>query len=158
MDNVHNVKDAIPKILTFLDNYKWIIDSYISDFFLKSLHQRLPPSWWKVLSSLQPEELASLLYRDTWKSSKMWPLSLLAFRKVVTGLPLQRDTLLENYCEMDWEKEFEASLLKAVYQNGASYFTGAVPNIKNGQLRGLEHCYRRHVKPKKQHEIIKLAE
>jgi len=25
---------------------------------------------------------------------------------------------LENYCEMDWEKDFEASLLKAVYQNG----------------------------------------
>jgi len=54
-----------------------------------------------------------------------------------------------------------SSYLTTLYNNsylGASYFTGAVPNIKNGQLRGLEHCYRRHVKPKKQHEIIKLAE
>ncbi|XP_064620857.1 methyltransferase-like protein 25B isoform X2 [Lineus longissimus] len=31
-------------------------------------------------------------------------------------------------------------------------------SIKNGQLMSLDHCYRRHVKPKKQHEIKKLGE
>ena len=28
---------------------------------------------------------------------------------------------------------------------------------KHGQSALLEHCYRRHVKPKKQHEIVHLA-
>ncbi len=30
--------------------------------------------------------------------------------------------------------------------------------IKDGQLDLLAHCYRRHVKPKKQHEILQLSE
>ena len=33
----------------------------------------------------------------------------------------------------------------------------AVKTLRDGQWLQLDHCYRRHVKPKKQHEIMTLA-
>ena len=33
----------------------------------------------------------------------------------------------------------------------------ALSSVRDGQLLHLDHCYRRHVKPKKQHEIMTLA-
>ena len=33
----------------------------------------------------------------------------------------------------------------------------ALSGMRDGQLLQLDHCYRKHVKPKKQHEITTLA-
>ena len=44
-----------------------------------------------------------------------------------------------------------------VAQAVVSPLVSALSSVRDGQLLQLDHCYRRHVKPKKQHEIMTLA-
>ena len=68
---------------------------------------------------------------------KVYPLSLLAFVATSHALSIPRQP--QKYRE-DTEEEVRAS-------------GGPV-----SQVAGLDHVFRRHVKPKKQHEIKNLAE
>ncbi len=82
-------------------------------------------------------------------SRSVWPLSLLAFRGAVHSLSLKRqhveisDTFLE-----------EMVIGKIPERKNECNST----QIQDGQFLRLEHCYRRHVKPKKQHEILALGQ
>ncbi|ELT93725.1 hypothetical protein CAPTEDRAFT_126903, partial [Capitella teleta] len=62
----------------------------------------------------------------------VWPLSLLAFRQAVFSLALDR------------------SFSPPAHRKGDI--------STSGQCLAMEHCLRKHVKPKKQHEIIHLSE
>ena len=95
----------------------------------------------------------------------MWPLSLLAFRAAALRLALDRnpktveDTILHrissNTCSVHTKQT------TGVESNNAGILQDEKTTIKSritsGQHEILEHCYRRHVKPKKQHEILYLS-
>ena len=155
--------------------------SSLQDFFVSELWTIIPKTWWDLLSTLEPEEMAYMLSPAPATRQRVWPLSLLAFRTSFHALALPRhpvceeklsqllqNKIKEHHC--DSKKTSDCNSLKfcvtpdekkSLCDHGApttESWTSAQDEIRNGQYRLLQHCYRRHVKPKKQHEITRLAE
>ncbi len=95
----------------------------------------------------------------------VWPLSLLAFRRAAHSFSLdsrptvvQQDlmqTLTSKKCTThdETQKDFTD-----VPEKSCTNRQSTAARISNGQHESLGHCYRRHVNPKKQHEILYLSQ
>ncbi|XP_022110350.1 LOW QUALITY PROTEIN: protein RRNAD1-like [Acanthaster planci] len=132
--SARQVEELTRQLHVLVCKYRWITESYVVEFFLKDHWSRLPPSWQTALASLTPPDIAESVLMNSpptsqrSESSTVWPLSLLAFRAATLALALRR--------------------------------TAAQPaklHPQSGRNPDLSHCYRAHVKPKKQHEIERLA-
>ncbi|XP_038079055.1 protein RRNAD1-like [Patiria miniata] len=132
---VRQVEELAKQLHTLVCRYRWITESYVVEFFVKDHWGHLSPSWQQSLASLTPPDIAeTLLMKPTstprrTSQSSVWPLSLLAFRAATLFLALPR-TVTQP----------------------------AKLHPQSGRNPNLSHCYRAHVKPKKQHEIECLAE
>uniref|UniRef100_A0A669CWS7 Methyltransferase like 25B n=1 Tax=Oreochromis niloticus TaxID=8128 RepID=A0A669CWS7_ORENI len=122
----------------------WILISLLSllqEFFTEDLWHTLPSSWQPVLQDLSYPQIADLLLDATHEDRRypsVWPLSLLAFRATAHALAFPRESRSEG-CRVGGSvkpKEF-------------------LENHSQSSLLG--HIFRKHVKPKKQHEIRKLG-
>ncbi|XP_019643925.1 PREDICTED: protein RRNAD1-like [Branchiostoma belcheri] len=133
------------QLTTFLGDYRWLLDAYVCEFFTEKHWDKIPASWRNVLHGIAPQEIADDLLCSPGRCTRttVWPLSLLAFRATAHSLALPRQA---------------CTLSTLVGQLGADGLSLA-EDIRDGQLRSpeLQHCFRRHVKPKKQHEILRLA-
>ncbi|XP_077454889.1 methyltransferase-like protein 25B isoform X2 [Stigmatopora argus] len=134
-------KDLATKITRFLSQYKFLSESYIIEFFTQDLWHKLPVSWQSVLHHLSYPQIAELLLETEHQHRRypcVWPLSLLAFRATAHSLAFPR------------------SFPKSPAGNGgAAEPTGFQENQNQSSL--LAHAFRKHVKPKKQHEIRELG-
>lgn len=129
--------DLAIKVTTFLSQYSHLSDSYIIEFFTENLWQTLPSSWQSVLKDLSFPQIADLLLDATINDRRypsVWPLSLLAFRATAHALAFPRDNAHNR--ETLRPEEFQEN---------------------QSQSSLLGHIFRKHVKPKKQHEIRKLG-
>ncbi|XP_063001683.1 methyltransferase-like protein 25B [Elgaria multicarinata webbii] len=130
-------------ITRVLSLYGFITDAYIIEFFTDNLWGSLPHSWQAALADLSSPQLAALLLENGGSTevsySSVWPLSLLAFRATAHSLafprrpsgqagPSRGDRRPEEFRENPW------------------------------QSSQLHPVFRKHVKPKKQHEIQKLGQ
>uniref|UniRef100_A0A8C1FDB6 Methyltransferase like 25B n=1 Tax=Cyprinus carpio carpio TaxID=630221 RepID=A0A8C1FDB6_CYPCA len=111
------------------------------EFFSESLWDTLPVSWQDALGDLTPPQIADLLLDKETQDRRypsVWPLSLLALRTAAHALTFPRKA-----------------------PGGHSQDTGAaVPEefqLNQSQSSLLGHIFRKHVKPKKQHEICQLG-
>ncbi|XP_056141746.1 protein RRNAD1 [Lampris incognitus] len=128
-------------LTTFLSTYKHISDSYIIEFFSEDLWNTLPIKWQQVLCDLSPPQIAELLLDPAHRDRRypmVWPLSLLAFRATAHALAFPRLAGPEQ----DWE-------------TGPLKPEEFLENQSQSSLLG--HIFRKHVKPKKQHEIRRLG-
>uniref|UniRef100_H3BAJ0 Methyltransferase like 25B n=1 Tax=Latimeria chalumnae TaxID=7897 RepID=H3BAJ0_LATCH len=102
---------------------------------------KLPPSWQTALSNLPAPLLAAQLLEKTATQEVsyrcVWPLSLLAFKATAQTLAFPRSP-----CEGG---SLSPSGLPAEFQENEC------------QSSMLKHIFRKHVKPKKQHEIRQLG-
>ncbi|KAL4228269.1 Ribosomal RNA adenine dimethylase domain-containing protein 1 [Mactra antiquata] len=159
-ENIEILHLFVKHLVSFLENYQWISDAYVSDFFYKRHWERLPKSWQQILPSLSTTELSFLLDRQHAPLSKVLPLSLLSFKKCCDTFSFVR-----NCCD-DIEGEIQTVLMKRKHEaENKDDFTAApqcdkiqsdhtIPLETDGRL----HAYfRKHVKPKKQHEIRNLS-
>ncbi|KAM6935940.1 methyltransferase-like protein 25B isoform 1-T1 [Lycodopsis pacificus] len=134
-------RELAERLTTFLSQYSHVSDSYIIEFFSKDHWQSLPNTWQPVLQDLTYRQVADLLLDATQGDRRypsVWPLSLLAFRATAHALAFPRECRRER--------------------------GGAVGSVKpeefldnQSQSSLLGHIFRKHVKPKKQHEIRKLG-
>ncbi|XP_062321463.1 protein RRNAD1 [Osmerus eperlanus] len=127
-------------LITFLSLYKHISDSYIIEFFSEELWETLPTNWQKALCDLSPPQISDLLLdRSNVHRSypSVWPLSLMAFRATAHTLAFPR---------MPRSKTTKVGSLKP-------------EEFQENQCQSslLGHIFRKHVKPKKQHEIRRLG-
>ncbi|XP_075700814.1 methyltransferase-like protein 25B isoform X2 [Rhinoderma darwinii] len=124
-----------------LSLYGYITDSYIIEFFTDHLWEALPESWRFVLSDLTAPELADQLLSDSHRTDtsyrSVWPLSLLALKVTAQSLAFQR-TPRHDVGSAD--KKRPAEFQKNHCQSSL-----------------LDPLFRKHVKPKKQHEIRRLG-
>ncbi|KAI5106199.1 protein RRNAD1 isoform X1, partial [Silurus meridionalis] len=132
-------KNLAKNLVSFLSRYKHISDSYIIEFFSENLWETLPEEWRKALQDLSPAQVANLLLDRETKNRvypSVWPLSLLALRATAHTLAFPR--MSPATCSKDTVKpdEFDSN---------------------SSQSSLLGHIFRKHVKPKKQHEIRKLG-
>ncbi|XP_062278408.1 protein RRNAD1 [Scomber scombrus] len=135
-------RDLAQRHSSFLSRYKHLSDSYIIEFFSEDHWQTLPDSWQPVLQDLSYPQIADLLLdaaHGDRRYPSVWPLSLLAFRATAHSLSFPRECRQERG--------------RAAGPLNAQEF---VENQSQSSLLG--HIFRKHVKPKKQHEIRKLGQ
>ncbi|XP_056089053.1 protein RRNAD1 [Rhinichthys klamathensis goyatoka] len=138
--SVQEQRELAEKLTSLLSTYRRISDSYIIEFFSESLWDTLPVSWQEALGDLTPPQIADLLLDKEIKDRRypsVWPLSLLALRTAAHVLSFPRKA-----------------------PGGHSQDAGAaVPEFQSNQSQSslLGHIFRKHVKPKKQHEILRLG-
>ncbi|XP_005991713.1 protein RRNAD1 isoform X3 [Latimeria chalumnae] len=134
-------KQLSANIVRVVSTYSYILDSYIIEFFSENLWMKLPPSWQTALSNLPAPLLAAQLLEKTATQEVsyrcVWPLSLLAFKATAQTLAFPRSP-----CEGG---SLSPSGLPAEFQENEC------------QSSMLKHIFRKHVKPKKQHEIRQLG-
>ncbi|CAJ1063097.1 protein RRNAD1 [Xyrichtys novacula] len=135
-------RDLSRRLTSFLSQYSHLSDSFIIEFFTEDLWHTLPESWQLVLQDLTYPQIADLLldatHGDGRRYPSVWPLSLLAFRATAHALAFPRESK----------------------QDGGRAAGSVKPEefLENqSQSSLLGHIFRKHVKPKKQHEIRKLG-
>ncbi|XP_058863521.1 methyltransferase-like protein 25B isoform X2 [Acipenser ruthenus] len=140
--SVEQQKHMAAKLCCFLSTYRHIIDSHIIEFFSDSLWETLPPGWQEALCELSGPQLADLLLDSAPGGGRsypsVWPLSLLAFKATARALAFPR-----------------------MPRGGAAQETGSGKSKEfwenSCRSSTLKHVFRKHVKPKKQHEVRKLG-
>ncbi|XP_006861667.1 PREDICTED: protein RRNAD1 [Chrysochloris asiatica] len=116
--------------------YRSILDAYIIEFFTDNLWSTLPCSWQEALDSLSPPQLATLLLGmpgegEVVRYRSVWPLTLLALKSTAFALAFTRTPGFQTPSEF----------------------------LENpSQSSRLTPLFRKHVRPKKQHEIRRLGE
>ncbi|KAM5293685.1 methyltransferase-like protein 25B isoform 7-T8 [Glossophaga mutica] len=118
-----------------LSLYRSILDAYIIEFFTDSLWGILPCSWQEALDGLNPPQLATLLLGmpgdgEVVRYRSVWPLTLLALKSTAYALAFNRTPGFQTPSEF-LENPSQSSRLTA--------------------------SFRKHIRPKKQHEIQRLG-
>uniref|UniRef100_A0A3P8RWW8 Methyltransferase like 25B n=1 Tax=Amphiprion percula TaxID=161767 RepID=A0A3P8RWW8_AMPPE len=134
-------RELAKRLTTFLSQYRHLSESYIIEFFTEDLWHTLPSSWQAVLQELSYPQIADLFLDATNEDRRypsVWPLSLLAFRATAHALAFPRECRHEQ-------------------GRGASSMKPKEFQENQSQSSLLGHIFRKHVKPKKQHEIRKLG-
>ncbi|XP_051577934.1 protein RRNAD1 isoform X2 [Myxocyprinus asiaticus] len=139
--SVQEQRELARQLTSLLSTYRHISDSYIIEFFSESLWDTLPVSWQKALGDLTPPQIADLLLDKETKDRRypsVWPLSLLALRTAAHALSFPRKV-------SDGHTQNAGAGMPEEFQSNQS------------QSSLLGHIFRKHVKPKKQHEICRLG-
>ncbi|KAK2909764.1 protein RRNAD1 [Channa argus] len=134
-------RELAKRLTTLLSHYSHLSDSYIIEFFTEDLWHKLPSRWQHVLQDLSYPQIADLLLDATHGDRRypsVWPLSLLAFRATAHALAFPRE------CRRERGRV-----------SGSAKPEEFVENQSQSSLLG--HIFRKHVKPKKQHEIRRLG-
>uniref|UniRef100_A0A8C1FLM9 Methyltransferase like 25B n=1 Tax=Cyprinus carpio carpio TaxID=630221 RepID=A0A8C1FLM9_CYPCA len=118
-----------------------LLSAYRHEFFSESLWDTLPVSWQDALGDLTPPQIADLLLDKEIKDRRypsVWPLSLLALWTAPHALSFPRKA-------PDGHAQDTGAAVPEEFQSNQS------------QSSLLGHIFRKHVKPKKQHEIRRLG-
>jgi len=184
--HVEQVRKQLGDCVRLLDHYEWLINSFVLDFFLDSHWNHLPASWQPTLTSIPPTQLAAWLDpQATPAYTSPWPLSLLALKQAITACSLPRKPVkdlqqLKKF--LSHGKGGSKDITKGFVSGGSSgniegtmkpkqtrdekaaleftdswTFEPELLSAAAGCHSGLRHVFRKHVKPKKQHEMCRLA-
>ncbi|XP_069688496.1 methyltransferase-like protein 25B isoform X2 [Periplaneta americana] len=161
--------------LKVLEKYMWLLDSYVLDYFTGRHWNKLPPSWRTTLEDVEPQELGYFITQSCESYQRVWPLSLLALRVASSCLSVTRDEV--NFNNLFEEQEEKESLCcdvdlavksnEPTVQSKQHSEDGLVinrhsewqvpdvtPCLKHPRLK---YVFSKHVKPKKRHEISRMA-
>ncbi|XP_055916823.1 methyltransferase-like protein 25B [Eupeodes corollae] len=123
------LKENLEISLQIIQKYRWLIDTYVLDFYVDNHWSKLPNSWQNHLEPLDPHDLANILSGNN-ESSSVRPLSILCLMSLMKKLCISRDI--------------------ANFASSETYpFILDHPKLKN--------LFTKCVKPKKRHEIAKMA-
>ncbi|XP_071445460.1 methyltransferase-like protein 25B [Hetaerina americana] len=172
--SAEKLSDSIRKCCYILQSYSWLTDAYILDFFTEDLWERLPPSWQEVLNTVDLNELGWWLdFSNAPRCQRPWPLSLLALRMAVRSISLPR----RSCATLDVPNESTGrpcSRAQGLSHCGrhclpadADYPGRQELDCSGGPAPctfeaasdqgGFFQVFRKHVTPKKMHEIDKMA-
>ena len=149
-ETVDTVRHRVADCLRLLEYYEWLINSFVLDYFQDSHWSRLPSSWQAVLGRTSPSQLADWLQPGSVLTTREpWPLSLLALKQTLSNLALERRPVSDLSCA--------AASLSLPVAGSAWQFEPELLSASAGQHQSLKHVFRKHVKPKKQYEMCRLA-
>jgi len=180
--HVGQVRKQLGDCVRLLDHYEWLINSFVLDFFLDSHWNHLPASWQPTLTSIPPTQLAAWLDpQATPAYTSPWPLSLLALKQAIRACSLPRKPVkdlqqLKNFLShgKDGPKDITKGESSGIIEDSMKSkqtmeekvalefddswtFEPELLSAAAGCHSGLRHVFRKHVKPKKQHEMCRLA-
>ena len=152
---VEAVRQQVRDCLHLLQHYDWLVNSFVLDHFLDGHWTMLPSSWQTALASSSPLSLAAWLdsgcETSSQPSTEPWPLSLLALKQSLQQLSLPRRPVQDLSCVAQFHN------LPADSSDKAWQFEPEMLSASGGQHQSLRHVFRKHVKPKKQYEMCRLA-
>ena len=146
-DKKHALQSCLKACLAIIEKYKWLIDLYVLDFFVDNHWSILSQKWKDIIDDLRPEDLAFMIdlendaETETVVLDKVWPLEILALKASIKAYSLKRTP---------WKRSQLAESLLLKDNNS----TDEWPKDFNS----LQNVFRRHIKPKKKHEIIRMAD
>ncbi|XP_067001366.2 methyltransferase-like protein 25B isoform X1 [Anabrus simplex] len=167
--NVHNG-------LKVLQEYAWLLNSFVLDFYTENHWKKLPEKWKQILDNVEPEELGKLLDPSNLNGSlqRVWPLSLLALRSASVLLSVSRQQCRhDSFLSEHFEKcpVFPQSSVSESSKTCSLHKVGQFKNCNNSvhsasspktssilQRSELSYVFTKHVKPKKRHEITTMAQ
>ncbi|XP_021920504.1 protein RRNAD1-like isoform X2 [Zootermopsis nevadensis] len=136
------------------------------DYFTDCHWNKLPLSWRRAFDTVEPQELGQFLTQNsTFKSChRVWPLSFLALYTTSLHLSIPREQIhFEDL--LKGQKQFDdgSSSLEepnliyrdVTFNRKSSVACAQMPGLKHPKL---QYAFRKHVKPKKQHEISRMAQ
>ena len=154
---------------TLIQRYRWLIDSYVLDFFVDDHWSKIPNNLKIFLDQATPEDLSNLIelevdnkkYPEKNINSKVvWPLEILALKAAIKTFSLKRTPITKS--------QLIENLGGGKLQNNCDHIKvddEAWPvdcteelTVQGGQHKGLKHVFRKHIKPKKQHEIVRMSQ
>ncbi|XP_055840119.1 methyltransferase-like protein 25B [Episyrphus balteatus] len=127
------LKENLTISLQIIQKYRWLIDTYVLDFYVENHWSKLPKSWQNHLEPLDPHELANILSGNN-EATSVRPLSILCLMSLMKKLCISRDVVECN---------------TNLGQTTAKQFILEHPKLKN--------LFTKCVKPKKRHEIALMA-
>ena len=148
---------------TLIQRYKWLIDSYVLDFFVEDHWSKIPNNLKTFLDQATPEDLAYLIELDVdqnhenTNSKVVWPLEMLALKSAIKTFSLKRTPItksqlienlggkLQNNCDHIKDEAWPLDCTEEL-------------TVQGSQQKGLKHVFRKHIKPKKQHEIVRMSQ
>ncbi|XP_076322978.1 methyltransferase-like protein 25B isoform X2 [Tachypleus tridentatus] len=151
-ENFKWVKQYSLLLMKFLNEYSWLTEAFVLDFFTENHWNKLPLCWSSFLSNVGPQELGDWLSEGDISYKQVWPLSLQAYRATVNALALTRKPISSpeavylflnkiipghphQEVPTDMTKVSKIKWLKAVNEFSAT----------GGQHVNLEHIFRRRV-------------
>ncbi|XP_005097520.1 protein RRNAD1 [Aplysia californica] len=171
------VCSKVHRLSRLIELYRWIIDAYVSDFYTLQHWEKLPKCVQEYFDGCSPSELCWLLTTDEKQlhvhQERVAPLCLLALQCSLEALSLRRTAVdvtseeaVNGICnvlnktdrEAAADKEGDKSELPNSKHFDIKSKPSRAPQYKNGQNMDMKHIFRKHVKPKKQHEIQKLGQ
>ncbi|KAH8340072.1 hypothetical protein KR067_008001, partial [Drosophila pandora] len=127
---MEDTKTKLDVSLKLMKKYEWLLDAYVLDFFLDDHWSKLPENWQLYFKDIPLEHLCELL--QTEQTEKLsWPQELLDLKRNLKELCISRTP----------RNHTETSL--------------PCPLLEHPKLK---HMFSKRVKPKKQHEIRRMAE
>lgn len=167
-DNVDCIKAQLRACLRLLEHYEWLINSFVLDFFLDNHWASLPSSWRLALGSISPKDLARWLdshHQAGYDLRNPLPLSLLALKVTIKSVSLERKPIKDLECVkhfLSWKQSSGINKCQDVNGNDDTndrWQFGSEELNPSGQSenKALHHVFKKHVKPKKQHEISRYS-
>ena len=145
--NLEDIQVTLKASLSIISRYQWLIDLYVLDFFVDNHWSRISSNWRTFIDLADTQDLAFLLDLEgqvKWPSNKVWPLEILCLKASIKTYSLERQPLEQHeLCSL-------LGLEKGQSQNWPSGFKEAFDD--------LQHVFRKHIKPKKEHEIVRMAQ
>ncbi|XP_031335450.1 protein RRNAD1 isoform X2 [Photinus pyralis] len=118
--------------------YSWLLNAYVSDYYVSEYWQQLPQSWRESLKNLKPEVLSNIIDSEsTLTNFQLLPLSLLALRQTIRYLSIPR------------AQENRLDQLKPIH--------GLLFNDNVMRNEHFKNCFWKRIKLKKRHEIELIA-
>ena len=148
--------------VSVIEKYKWLIDSYVLDFFVEDHWSKIPENWKQFLNTATPEDLAFLIDLNNEDSeptfNKVWPLEILALKATIKRYALNRTPIsrLQLMTDLKVPVLHQDANTPNVY-NWPENCTDEL-TVEAGQHKALQHVFRKHIKPKKQHEIVRMSQ
>ncbi|XP_076802454.1 methyltransferase-like protein 25B [Clavelina lepadiformis] len=129
LSTVEDLRNHLQASIIFLNQFKHLTDAYIIEYFTDSHWEKLPESWRSFLDDFEPPDLAEQLLSEEIKNGRQ-----------------------TSVCPLSLLCFKRCSRLFALKRP-----TLHCSNNATGQNKLLKHIYRKHISPKKQHEISILA-
>ncbi|GFU75679.1 protein RRNAD1 [Trichonephila clavipes] len=138
------------------------------DYFVEQLWTKLPPGWLEIVSNFDVDDIRSFLDSErNVRCENPWPLSLLAFRASSFALTLPRKSIrsadaVKYFLEKNFNPENNNAVDDSLDNDDSLPLENewglAANEFKSGQHKSIPEFCRRHVKPKKQHEIFRMSQ
>ncbi|KAF5304507.1 hypothetical protein FQR65_LT07934 [Abscondita terminalis] len=134
---IEEIEGLLSMCYSVYREYNWLMNAYVSDFYVKEHWGRLPKSWRDSLENLSPDFLADIIdINKPLRAFQVLPLSLLSLRQTIKCLSLPRQQNINCLSTPLLESLIEENVL-------------ANKHFKNS--------FWKRIKLKKKHEIELLA-